>query len=964
MNWYQLEINQIFAELDSSEHGLTAAEAGERLQRFGPNRLAEGERISRLQILLHQFKSPLIYILLIAAVVTAFLEEYKDTGVILAILLINAIVGYIQEYKAEKNVRALKSMVVARARVLRDGKEVEINGEEVVPGDIVLLASGGRVPADVRLIKTIELRADESMLTGESIPAEKASAAIADDNLTPGDQRNIAFMGTVVVNGRAKGVVVATGSRTVLGHIAQDVQEIEVTKSPLQEKIDRFANNIGIIIMVTSALLFLIGILVGISTQDMFTTAVAAAVAAIPEGLPIVVTITLAIGVARMTKRNAIIRKLPAVETLGSTTVICSDKTGTLTKNEMTVKLVYDGEKIYELEGSGYDPKGEILEKGRPVKAEADHQLALLLRIGLLCNESQVYEEDGSYKVDGDPTEGALIVAAMKAGLNLDEEREKFPQLFIIPFESDRGYMATLHRHGDRNLVFVKGAPEKLLDICSECRFEAWEGVPRVADHFAREGLRVLGMAYKEVPADLTEITMTDLETGLIFAGLQGMIDPPRPEAVEAVAGCKKAGIRVVMITGDHAVTAEAIAKQLGIEEDAEVVEDLVSKPMEAMTDEELFTVTKEVANVLAQRSGQTGQSSLSLTGKHVLAMSDMELFGFIKEVLAALVKRAGPEGAVRNVLAGKEIETMSDLNLYHLVQKVSVYARVAPQHKLRITQQLMKRGEIVAMTGDGVNDAPALKVAHIGIAMGKTGTDVAKEASDMVIADDNFASIYQAVGLGRIVFDNIRKVIFFLIPTGIAAIITILVTVMLGWPLPYLPAQLLWINIVTNGLQDMALAFEPGEKDVLQRPPRHPQAGIFNRILVERTIIVALLISAGVIYEFIHALNQGMSLEKARTIAVTTMVFFQFFQAFNSRSELQSLFRMNPLGNPFLFFGSIAAFMAQLAAIYLPFMQWIFRMEPIMPMEWLRIGLVSVTVVIVVEIDKLARRIIASARS
>jgi magnesium-transporting ATPase (P-type) len=964
MNWYQLDVNKIFAELNTSESGLTDAEARERLQQFGLNKLAEAEKISKLKILLHQFTSPLIYILLIAAVVTGFLEEYKDTGVILAILLINAIVGYIQEYKAEKNVRALKSMVVARARVLRNGKEVEINGEDVVPGDIVLLASGGRVPADLRLIKTIELKVDESMLTGESIPAEKMSAVIEEDHLTPGDQRNMAFMGTVVVNGRAKGVVVATGSRTVLGHIAQDVQEIGVTKSPLQEKIDRFANNIGIIIMVASALLFLIGILVGINAQDMFMTAVAAAVAAIPEGLPIVVTITLAIGVARMAQRHAIIRKLPAVETLGSTTVICSDKTGTLTKNEMTVKLVYDGEKIYELEGTGYDPKGQILEEGRPVKAEADHQLALLFRIGLLCNESEVFEEEGFYKVDGDPTEGALIVAAMKAGLNLDEERKKFPQLFIIPFESDRGYMATLHRHGDRNLVFVKGAPEKLLDTCSECRLDAWEGVPRVADHFAREGLRVLGMAFKEVPADQSEITMVDLQTGLIFAGLQGMIDPPRPEAIEAVAGCKKAGIRVLMITGDHAVTAEAIAKQLGIEEDAEVVEDLVSKPMEAMTDEELFSVTKEVANVLAQRSGLTGQSSLSLTAKHLLAMSDMELFAFIKEVLAALVKRAGPEGAVRTVLAGKDIETMSDLNLYYLVQKVSVYARVAPQHKLRITQQLMKHGEIVAMTGDGVNDAPALKAAHIGIAMGKTGTDVAKEASDMVIADDNFASIYRAVELGRTVFDNIRKVIFFLIPTGIAAIITILATVMLGLPLPYLPAQLLWINIVTNGLQDMALAFEPGEKDVLQRPPRHPQEGIFNRLLVERTIIVALLISAGVIYEFIHALNQGMSLEKARTIAVTTMVFFQFFQAFNSRSEMQSLFRMNPLGNPFLFFGSLAAFMAQLAAIYLPFMQWIFRMEPIMPMEWLRIGLVSVTVVIVVEIDKLARRIIASARA
>ncbi len=964
MNWYQLNVKQTFSELTSSEQGLTEAEAQERLSRFGPNRLAEAEKISRLKILLHQFKSPLIYILLIAGAVTFALEEYKDTGVIAAILLINAIVGYIQEYKAEKNVRALKSMVVARARVLRDGKEIEINGEEVVPGDIVLLASGGRVPADMRLIKTIELRADESMLTGESVPAEKKSDTIDDNNLTPGDQLNMAFMGTVVVNGRAKGVVVATGARTVLGHIATDVQEIGVTKSPLQEKIDRFANNIGIIIMVSSALLFLVGILVGISAQDMFMTAVAAAVAAIPEGLPIVVTITLAIGVSRMAQRNAIIRKLPAVETLGSTTVICSDKTGTLTKNEMTVKHVFDGERVYELTGGGYDPAGEILEEGRPVKAAADHRLALLFRIGLLCNESDIFEEEGEYRVDGDPTEGALIVAAMKAGFNHEEEQDKFPQLAIIPFESDRGYMATLHRDGDRTLAFVKGAPEKLLELCVECRLDEWATVPKMANHFAREGLRVLGMAYKELPAGQTDITMEDVSSGLIFAGLQGMIDPPRPEAIEAVAGCKQAGIRVVMITGDHAITADAIARQLGIEEDVEVVEDLVAKPMEAMTDEELFTVTKEVANILAQRANLTEKSSLSLTGKHLLAMGDMELFGFIKEVLAALVKRAGPEGAVRTVLAGKEIETMDDRNLYYLVQKVSVYARVAPQHKLRITQQLMKHGEIVAMTGDGVNDAPALKAAHIGVAMGKTGTDVAKEASDMVIADDNFASIYRAVELGRVVFDNIRKVIFFLIPTGIAAIITILATVMLGLPLPYLPAQLLWINIVTNGLQDMALAFEPGEKDVLRRPPRHPREGIFNRLLVERTILVALVISVGIIYEFIHGLNQGMSLEKARTIAVTTMVFFQFFQAFNSRSETQSLFRMNPLGNPFLFFGSLAAFLAHLAAIYVPFMQWIFRMEPITLTEWLRIGLVTVTVVIAVEIDKLVRRIIARAHS
>jgi Ca2+-transporting ATPase len=886
MNWYQLSIKEVFRKLGTSENGLTDIEARQRLEQYGRNKLAEEGKISKLKILFHQFTSPLIYILLIAGTVTILLKEYIDSGVIFAVVILNAIIGYIQEYKAEESVRALKKMVVPKARVIRDGREKEINSEELVPGDIVLLASGTKVPADIRLIHTIELKVEEAMLTGESIPAEKMTAPIKQDNLTPGDQKNMAFMGTIVVAGRSKGVVVETGSNTVLGSIAKEVKEIGLVKAPLQEKIHRFARAIGLIVMTASGALFSIGLLIGESAKDMFMIAVAAAVATVPEGLPIVVTITMAVGVARMAKQNAIIRKLHAVETLGSTTVIGSDKTGTLTKNEMTVKLICDGTHIYEVTGSGYEPKGEILFEGLPVEARDKKHLLQVLRIGLLCNESNVYEEEGHYKVDGDPTEGALIVSAVKAGLSIEEEKKHYPQIAIIPFESERGYMATLNKHGNKKLIILKGAPEKVLNMCSKDMQGGQLNKKRIlhiASDFTKEGLRVLAFAYKEAPHNMDELTCKDVECSdmgeLIFAGLQGMIDPPRPEAIEAIEGCKRAGIRVVMITGDHAITAKSVAKKLGIIDEGE------------------------------------------------------------------------------EVLTGREMEEMGDDELFEKVKTVNVYARVAPQHKLRITQQLKKHGHIVAVTGDGVNDAPALKAAHIGVAMGRTGTDVAKEASDMVLADDNFASIFYAVKEGRIVFDNIRKVTFFLIPTGIAAILSIMGTIILGMPIPYVPAQLLWINLVTNGLQDIALAFEPGEKGIIDRPPRSPKEGIMSRLLIERTIIVGLLISAGVVYNFVTALNAGDSIEKARTVAVTTMVFFQFFQAWNSRSEYQSIFRISPLSNPFLFFSMTAAFLAQIAVIYVPALQWVFRTEPISTNEWMRILMVASTVIIVVEIDKWLRR-------
>ncbi len=882
MNWYQLHIKEIMQKLGTSEEGLTDNEAGKRLQQYGLNKLVEEEKISRLKILFHQFTSPLIYILLVAAVVTAVLNEYIDTSVIMAVVVLNAIIGYIQEYKAEQGVRALKKMLIPRARVLRNGKEKEINSEELVPGDIVLLASGTKVPADLRLFRTYELRIEEAMLTGESVPAEKSIAIIGEDNLTPGDQKNMAFMGTVVVSGRAKGLVVETGSKTVLGSIAREVKEIGVTKAPLQKKIENFAKYIGFIVMAASVVLFGIGIIIGESIHDMFMTAVAAAVAAIPEGLPIVVTIAMAIGVARMAKHNAIIRKLPAAETLGSTTVICSDKTGTLTKNEMTVRLIYDGEHIYNITGNGYEPKGEIHHGQMSVKSEEKKKHLQVLRIGLLCNESNIYEEDGQYKVDGDPTEGALIVSAMKAGLMPEEEKKHFPQIAIIPFESEHGYMATLHRHGGKKFVFVKGAPEKVLDMCTgsgDGDGSRKKEILHIAGNFAKEGMRVLACAYKEAPHDMEELTHHDLPSGMIFAGLQGMMDPPRPESIEAINGCKQAGIRTIMITGDHAVTAVSIAKKLGL----------------------------------------------------------------------------GSENP--DVITGKELETMSDEELFRKVKDVAVYARVSPHHKLRIVQQLKRHGEVVAVTGDGVNDAPALKEAHIGIAMGRTGTDVAKEASDMVLVDDNFASIFNAVKEGRILFDNIRKVVFFLIPTGIATIISIIATLILGIPMPYVPTQLLWINIVTNGLQDVALAFEPGEKGIINRPPREPGEGILSRLLIERTFLVALIISGGIVYNFISALQEGVSLEKARSVAMTTMVFFQFFQAWNSRSEIRSVFRISPFSNLFLFYSMIAAFFAQLAVLYVPALQWVFKTEPLTEMEWVNVGAITVTIVIAVEIDKWIRR-------
>jgi potassium/sodium efflux P-type ATPase len=880
--FYAITVQEILDGFGSGASGLTDDQVAEMLERYGPNRIAESQGPSRLRILMHQFQSPLIYLLIIAAIVTAILGHYVDTAVIGAVVVLNALIGYVQEYKAEQSVQALRSLMVPRARVIRNGTEREINSHDLVPGDVVLLTSGDRVPADMRMMYTRELRIDEAMLTGESVPVEKTIHVIDDDNLSPGDQLNIAFMGTSVVSGRGQGVVVATGGSSVLGRIATDVSEMSVTETPLQKKMVRFAHTIGLMVVVSAVAIFAAGLLLGMDVAEVFLASVAVMVSAIPEGLPVVVTITMAIGVTAMARRNAVIRNLPAVETLGSTTVICSDKTGTLTRNEMMVEAVYDGHHTYRLTGSGYDPEGEVLLDQERLNGSMREDLTMTLRIGLLCNEAHLYRENGSWHINGDPTEGALLVSAVKAGLDAEHEHANYPMLDMAPFESQHGFMATLHQTNGHKLVMIKGAPEQVVDMCLCAHPEdkaRGEAMLAKAQELAAQGMRVLAMAYRWAPGEMLEVKHSDAAGDLHLVGLQAMIDPPRPEAIDAVRGVKQAGARVIMITGDHALTARAIAQQLGIAREND------------------------------------------------------------------------------KVITGRELEVMDDAELYELVKTVPVFARVSPEHKLRIVQQLVAQGEVVAVTGDGVNDAPALKAAHIGVAMGITGTDVAKETADMIVTDDNFASIFNAVEEGRVVFDNIRKVTLFLIPTGLAEILTILATMVAGLPLPFLPAQILWINLVTNGLQDVALAFEPGEPDVLKRPPRPANEGIMSRLMYERTVLVSVVLAAGVTFMFTNAIARGVDVDRARTIAVTGMVVYQFFQAWNARSETQSLLRMNLLSNPFLFYASVATFLAQLAMIYFGPMQFVFRTEALTLQEWISIIPLAATILVAVEIDKLIRR-------
>jgi calcium-translocating P-type ATPase len=873
--WHALPAPEVASLLETTERGLTTHQAQARQRRYGRNELAEEPPPSALVVLGRQFQSPLIYILVVAAFITLALREFIDAGVITAVVLINALIGFVQERKADRAVRALTQMVVPIARGVRDGQEREIDSRELVPGDLVLLEPGGRVPADIRLTRVTALEVDESMLTGESVPIRKhpreveATAALA-------DRRSMVYTGAVVTSGRGRGVVVATGAATELGEIAGLIRGERITATPLQVRMGRFAHLIGAAVAVGALLAFGSGIALGGEIGQMFLTAVALAVAAIPEGLPIALTVALALGVHRMAKRNAIVRRLPAVETLGSTTVIGSDKTGTLTENRMTVQEIWTAGRFH---GPG-DPAPEASEL---------HQVLLT---GVLTNEADAtFTAGGQIRASGDPTEVALLTAAMASGVVPDEVRDDYATFAEIPFEPERRYSASVREVDGSHLIFVKGAPERVMDMCTRMLTGHGEApldraaIAEAAASLAGRGLRVLAMASRRLPAPLARPEEVAEPEGLVFLGLQGMLDPPRVGVSEAVADCQRAGIRVVMITGDHASTARAIATKLGIAD----------------------------------------------------------------------------EGAV--VITGGDLDRLSDDELRQRVADVAVYARVTPADKLRVVHALQHNGEVVAVTGDGVNDAPALRAAAIGVAMGRSGTDVAREAADMVLADDNFVTIAAAVEEGRVTFDNVRKVSFFLVSTGAATITAILVGLWLGWPLLMLPAQLLWLNLVTNGLQDKALAFEPGEKGLLDRAPRSPGEGIISGVLWWRIALVGAVMAAGTLVMFNWELERSGSLPQAQTVALTTMVVFMAFHLGNARVERESALRVNPLANPFLLLSAAAALAVHVAALYAPPTQWLLRVEPIDAAAWVRIVAIGVTVVVVVEIEKLVRRLHARQR-
>jgi len=890
--WHSMPGEQVLDLVGSSEGGLSASEAKERLAEHGPNVLDRSKGDGPLKILWRQINDPLIWVL-IGAVVLALLTGSTTSGlVVLGVVVINTIIGFVQEYRAGKAIEAIMDMVPQTATVLRDGHKESVPAADLVPGDVVELASGDRVPADMRLLSARGLRADEAALTGESVPVEK-SADPAPEEAPLAERTGMVYGGTLVSSGVASAVVVATANDTELGRISSLLGEATNVETPLTRQLAVVGKWLTIAIVVVAAILFVVGLLRGYPLADAALAGITLAVGAVPEGLPAIVTIALAIGVRRMARRRAVIRLLPAVETLGSTTVICSDKTGTLTKNEMTVKELWTpGGASYEVGGVGYAPEGALSQNGKEPSETPDEVWRLLLA-GALCNDAELLQRDGAWTISGDPTEGALLTAARKLGVDPATARGTYRRLDAIPFESERQYMATLNSDPEGGAtVFVKGAPEVVLSRCAAAangRPLDREAVLGRVEELAARGMRVLALAEKRAEGETLD--EDDVEGGLVLLGLQGMIDPPRPEAIEAVQACKRAGIQVKMITGDHATTAAAIGEQLG----------------------------------------------LDTSGK---------------------------------AMTGAELEKLSDEELRDVVRRVSVFARVAPEHKLRLVRALQKNGEVAAMTGDGVNDAPALKQADIGVAMGITGTDVSKESADVVLTDDNFASIAAAVEEGRRVYDNLVKALAFILPTniGLAVILTAAVgffPIVNGEPLlPMLPTQILWINLVAAVALALPLAFEAMEPNVMRRAPRSPDAPILSGFVIFRTVFVALLMAAGALGMFLWQLNvytasgapRGEALAEAQTMAVTTVILFQAFYVLNCRSLRDSMLRIGLFSNPWIYVGIAAILLLQLGFIYLPFMNVLFGTAPLSPQALLQAALVGLLVLPIISFEKWLR--------
>jgi len=891
-SWHSVSLDEVVGSLRTDLiSGLDPDNADSRLAEFGPNRLTPAKTQGPLLRFLLQLYQPLVLILLAATVVTLAVGEYIDAGVIFAVILANAIIGFAQESKALKAIDALTRSMTSSALVVRGGERKRIAAEDLVAGDIVFLQSGDKVPADLRLFECRELRIAESALTGESLPVPKEEASVEESTLLA-DRHNMAYSSTLVINGAGKGVVVATGDQSEIGRINRMIASAEVIDTPLTRKIKHFSGVMLYVILALSVVTFVAGHLHGHHWIEMFMASVALAVSAIPEGLPAALTITLAIGVGRMAKRNAIIRKLPAVETLGSTTVICSDKTGTLTQNQMTVTQMYAGGARYSVSGVGYAPEGKITPETKGLPPESNRALTELLTAGALCNDSQLLKTDEGYRVEGDPTEAALLAAAAKSGILPEEAVHRLPRIDAIPFESARQYMASLHDPGPGRpkLLYVKGSIES---ICMDCSLGyGADGNPVIVDprkihgvveEMAAAGLRVLAFACKEMPPDASRIQHEDLAEGLQFIGLQGMIDPPRPEALEAVKNCQNAGVLVKMITGDHAGTAAAIGRQLGL----------------------------------------CGESCAMHT---------------------------------EEVLTGRDLAAFSDVQLVDAAEHTAVFARVSPEQKLRLVEALQRRQHVVAMTGDGVNDAPALKKADIGVAMGINGTEVSKEAADMILTDDNFATIEAAVEEGRGVFENLTKFITWTLPTNGGESLALMVAIFLGLDLPVLPLQILWINMTTAVLLGLMLAFEPKEPGIMERAPRDPKAPILTSTLVFRITMVSVLLMLGAFGLFELEMARGGNAFLARTLAVNLFIFGELFYLFNCRSLTRPIWDLGFFSNPWVWGGTLTMTALQLVYTYVPLFNRVFGSHPMGAVDWVLVLTFSLLISLVVAVEKSIR--------